>query len=231
MKIEQQHNSARYHTSALLTTIVVHALLALLAMLVVLDTPDKAPPNEPISLELEAGTARLHKRSQKQLPISGTQTTLARRMKPSARAYPATIIRLSENDIILSDVHIRISSQTKFQHNISTKLLDEMSDEEAFDKLMGLLKEYPEYKETILGKMLAGKDMQLIPDLYVSTGLKRLKMQMKFKTKYEYEAMRQQFMYGPYNDPVLGPQGYQKTGVQVNLIELLGWLRGLIEGK
>jgi hypothetical protein len=230
MKNESKHSNAKLHAPALIASIVFHAALGIFSMLVLLSDPEKVDNRGPIILELEA-TVEQFTTPLKPLPKANTQDAIPKPRTAAGPAIPAPIITQEAKEIELTDLVILDSSKSSFQHRISSKLLEEMSQEEAFDELMGLLEEYPEYKETILGKMLAGKDMQHIPDLYVSTGLERLQKQMKFKTKHEYEAMRQQFLYGPYNDPVLGPHGYQKTGVQINLIELLGWLRGLIEGK
>ena len=107
-------------------------------------------------------------------------------------------------------------------------MADTMTQEQAYEELSALLEEHPEFKETIIGMMVAGKHSNEAPDLYRSTGLEDILANQRWKDGYEYEALKNQRYFGPY-DPVHGLNSGQYGG-QINVIGLYKFLRKLIDG-
>jgi hypothetical protein len=144
---------------------------------------------------------------------------------------PSLVAMEPDMPLVLPDLLITAQEKTTFRRHISTSMLESMSQDVAFDTLMALLDEFPEFRETVFRKMIAGKEVQCIPDLYVATGIQRLQKNMHFRSSYEYELLRRENQYGPYMDPALGPQGYRAMSAQVNLIGILFWLVNMINGN
>lgn len=112
-----------------------------------------------------------------------------------------------------------------------TRVLSEraMSPEEAVAELLALLKKHPEFRRTILREILAGDGMKTIKPLEIEEYLARAVKAMRFKSSYEYELMKRGGggYTGPY-DPIYGRNRDKTLGFQVNVFELLKFVKGLV---
>ncbi|MBL0176955.1 MAG: hypothetical protein IPP94_17135 [Ignavibacteria bacterium] len=112
-----------------------------------------------------------------------------------------------------------------------TKLLTErnLTPEEAVEELLTLLEKHPEFRRTILREIFAGEGMKTVKPLEIEEYLRLAMKAMRFKSSYEYElAKRGGGGYtGPY-DPIYGFDRDKTLGFQVNVFELLKFLKGLI---
>jgi hypothetical protein len=120
------------------------------------------------------------------------------------------------------------------KENRFTRVLTEreLTPEEAVEELLTLLEKHPEFRHTILREIFAGEGMKIVKPLAIEEYLRLALKAMRFKSSYEYElAKRGGGGYtGPY-DPIYGLDRDKTLGFQVNVFELLKFLKGLIGGK
>lgn len=229
MKQYSRHTDRKDSLAAACVAVGIHLVAVLIALCVLLHSPQKIDQTLFLDLNVQI-PARSEPQPNRMLGRKKLDQSVSHRKVAPDSNHPA----LQRFDLPATETAIATGADTSRNAFESVRdrflkgKLSEISEEEAFEELKRLLAEYPEYKGLLVEKMLAGKSMPESPDFFVDLGIRDYLEHLDVRTKYEYEAMRQSHLFGTYHDPVNGPNGYKKGGVQVNVIELASWLYGLL---
>ena len=240
-----QDSERRDAVRAMLVVAAVHAVFLLTAVLTTLHSPsDRA---EDIVVSFEAIPPAIPRESRGQ-----STRTHAPELKASVRPRESNRASMSRREsatqsqpvdapapepdaaLVQTPDPVEIPAQAgtprALPHMLSRDLTaPAMTDQQAFDELLGLLERHPEYRNLILREMFAGDGRVPGSKWMLEARVGDVLKFESFLTPYQYELMKSGGggYTGPY-DPVHGFDRDKRKGFLVNVPALLKFLKTLI---